>query len=54
MTKAQVRLAQSAMKRRDSKVSDLCNELGITRVTLYRYISPNGELREHGKKVLDG
>jgi DNA invertase Pin-like site-specific DNA recombinase len=52
LSKAQVRLAQAAMRNRDTKVSDLCEELGITRVTLYRYVSPNGELREHGRKVL--
>lgn len=52
LTKAQVRLAQVAMAQRDSSVSDLCKELGIKRVTLYRYVGPNGELREQGKKVL--
>jgi DNA invertase Pin-like site-specific DNA recombinase len=52
LSKAQVRLAQAAMRHRDTKVSALCEELGITRVTLYRYVSPNGELREHGRKVL--
>ncbi len=40
------------MRHRDAKVSELCKELGVTRVTLYRYVSPNGELREHGKQVL--
>jgi hypothetical protein len=25
---------------------------GITRATLYRYVSPTGELRDHGKRVL--
>jgi len=53
LTKSQVRLAQVAMQNRDSSVSELCKELGITRPTLYRYISPNGELREYGIKVLD-
>ena len=52
LTKSQVRLAQAAMANRDVKISELCKELDITRVTLYRYVSPNGELREHGKKVL--
>ncbi len=52
LTKSQVRLAQAVMANRDVKVSELCKELGITRVTLYRYVSPNGELRKHGKKVL--
>ena len=53
LTKAKVRLAQAAMKSRDTSVSTLCRELGIKPVTLYRYVSPNGELREHGKKVLE-
>jgi DNA invertase Pin-like site-specific DNA recombinase len=52
LSKAQVRLAQAAMRHRDTKVSELCAELGVTRVTLYRYVSPSGELREHGKQVL--
>ena len=28
-------------------------KLGISRVTLYRYVGPNGELREHGHRVLN-
>ncbi|MGR3789219.1 hypothetical protein ACU0NG_27215, partial [Klebsiella pneumoniae] len=50
--KAQVRLAQAAMTQRDTSVSDLCAELGIKRVTLYRYVGPSGELRDYGKRVL--
>ncbi|MGD9686983.1 MAG: hypothetical protein AB7U43_08440, partial [Desulfobacter sp.] len=52
MSRAQVRLAQAAMKERDTSVADLCNELGTTRANLYRYVGPNGELREHGRQVL--
>lgn len=52
LTKAQVRLAQVAMTQRDTSVSDLCKELGIERVTLYRYVGPKGELRDYGKRVL--
>lgn len=52
LTKAQVRLVQAAMAQRDTSVSDLCKELGIERVTLYRYVGPKGELRDHGKHVL--
>ncbi|WP_429887459.1 helix-turn-helix domain-containing protein [Escherichia coli] len=44
LTKAQVRLAQAAMAQRDTSVSDLCKELGIERVTLYRYVGPKGAL----------
>lgn len=52
LTKAQVRLAQSAMGSRDIQVAELCKELGITRATLYRYVSPDGELRKYGERVL--
>jgi AcrR family transcriptional regulator len=52
LTKAQVRLAQAAMAQRDTSISDLCKELGIERVTLYRYVGPKGELRDYGKRVL--
>lgn len=40
------------MSNRDTSVSELCKEIGVTRATLYRYVGPTGELREFGKKVL--
>lgn len=52
LTKAQVRLAEAAMGKKETVVSDLCKELGVTRATLYRYIGPDGQLREAGRKVL--
>jgi DNA invertase Pin-like site-specific DNA recombinase len=52
LTKAQVRLAQAAMGNKETVVSELCDELGITRATLYRYIDPKGKLRDYGKRVL--
>ena len=52
LTKAQVRTIQAAMAHRDTSVSQLCRELGITPVTLYRYVDPQGNLRDHGKRVL--
>lgn len=52
LTKSQVKLAQASMKHRDTNVSELCNELGVSRQTLYRYVDPNGGLREYGKQVL--
>ena len=52
LTKAQVRLAQAAMKNRDTSVTDLAAELGIKPVTVYRYVGPDGELRDHGRLVL--
>lgn len=54
LTKAKVRLAQIAMKNKETPISEICQELGgITKQTLYRYISPDGELRDYGKKVLE-
>ena len=52
LTKAQVRLAQGAMGKRDISVSELCKELGIRPVTLYRYVGPTGELHDNGRRVL--
>ena len=52
MTVAKVRLAMAAMGRPKTKVVDLCRELGVTRQTLYRHVSPEGALREDGHKVL--
>ena len=53
LTKAQVRLAQAAMKSRDTSVAELAAELHVKPVTLYRYVGPRGELRANGKRVLD-
>jgi DNA invertase Pin-like site-specific DNA recombinase len=52
MTPAKVRLAMASMGQPGTKVGDLCEELGITRQTLYRYVSPTGELRSDGTKVI--
>lgn len=52
MTPAKVRLAKASMGQPDTKVGDLCKELGVTRQTLYRHVSPTGELRPDGKKLL--
>lgn len=53
LTKSQLRLAQASMSNRDTKISEFCKEIGITRSTLYRYISPEGEIRPHGHKLLN-
>ncbi|NTE89618.1 recombinase family protein [Agrobacterium rubi] len=53
MTPAKLRLAQATMGKPETKVADLCAELGITRQTLYRFVGPKGELRADGLKLLD-
>ena len=52
MTAAKLRLAMASMGKPGTKVSELCAELGITRQTLYRHVSPSGELRPDGSKLL--
>ena len=52
LSKSQVRLAQAAMGNPETHVNNLCDELKITRSTLYRYVGPDGELRSYGKQVL--
>lgn len=52
MTPAKLRLAQAAMGKPETKVTDLCAELGITRQTLYRHVTPTGEIRSDGEKLL--
>ncbi|MCM8858029.1 MAG: recombinase family protein [Candidatus Thiodiazotropha sp.] len=52
LSKGQVRLAQASMKNKDTNVSELCRELGVSRQTLYRYVGPDGNLRDYGKQVL--
>jgi DNA invertase Pin-like site-specific DNA recombinase len=45
MTAAKVRLAMAATGQPGTKISDLCQELGVTRQTLYRHVGPDGALR---------
>ena len=52
MTAAKLRLAAASMGEPDTKVGELCKELGVTRQTLYRHISPQGEIRPDGAKLL--
>ena len=51
MTPAKLQLAQAALRDPRTKVSELCKQLKITRQTLYRHLSPEGELREAGRKA---
>ena len=53
MTSAKLRLAQAAMGQPETKVGELCAELGVTRQTLYRHVDPKGALRPDGQKLLE-
>lgn len=53
MTAAKLRLAMASMGKRETNVAALCEELGVSRQTLYRHIAPDGTLRADGKKALN-
>lgn len=52
MTPAKLRLAQAAMGKPETNVGALCSELGVSSQTLYRHVSPSGELRPDGVRLL--
>jgi hypothetical protein len=45
-------LAHATMGQPETKVEDLCVELGVTRQTLYRHAAPDGSLRADGRRLL--
>ena len=52
LSKSRVRRAQAAIGKPQTVVAELCDELGVTRSTLYRYVGPDGELRDQVRAVL--
>lgn len=53
MTPAKLRLAQAALGKLETSIGALCAELGISSQTLYRHVSPGGELRAVGVRLLE-
>lgn len=52
MNKRKIRLAQAAMQDRRTVASELAKELGVTKPTLYKYVAPDGSLREPGRVIM--
>lgn len=52
MTPAKVHMVKAAIGKPDTVVNDLCQEVGISGQTLYRYVSQTGALRSDGRKLL--
>jgi hypothetical protein len=42
----------AAMGKPETNVGDLCRELGISRSTLYRHVSPVGDARSDAMRLL--
>jgi transposase-like protein len=53
MTAAKLRLAMAAMGKPETRIGELCQELGVSRQTLYRHVAPDGSLRPDGQKLLN-
>jgi DNA invertase Pin-like site-specific DNA recombinase len=51
-TKSKLRQAQAALKSRDTGIAELCDELRVSKSTLYRNLTPDGALTVHGEKLL--
>jgi DNA invertase Pin-like site-specific DNA recombinase len=51
-TPSKLRRAQAAMASRDTHVTELCEELGVSRATLYNYVIPDGKLTTKGAALL--
>lgn len=49
MTVLKIRLAMAAMGEPETKVGELCAELGITRLALYRHVDPRGKWKRSSK-----
>ncbi|WP_442911343.1 hypothetical protein [Legionella spiritensis] len=52
MTPEKLRFAMASMGNPETKIGALCEELAISKQTLYRHVSPTGNLRKDGKKLL--
>ncbi len=53
MTPTKLRTAMATMKHPETRINELCTELGISRQTLYKHLTPEGALRPLGQKLLD-
>jgi predicted DNA-binding transcriptional regulator AlpA len=46
MTPEKVRLAARLMSDPTLQVDEICTTLGVSRATLYRYVDPQGQVRQ--------
>jgi DNA invertase Pin-like site-specific DNA recombinase len=53
-TAAQLRMVSAAMKSRDTNVGELAKQFGVTRVTIYKHVKPDGQFTEAGQRIMTG
>jgi DNA invertase Pin-like site-specific DNA recombinase len=49
LTPDKIAMAARLIKSRDVPVSEICKMFGVSKPTLYRYVSPTGDIRNDGK-----
>ena len=52
LSRADLELVLRGIASGQRSVTELCREFGVSRTTLYRYVSPTGDLREAGRAVM--
>jgi len=50
MDDRKIALAGKLMRNRETPVSEVCEAVGVSRATLYRYVGPDGTPRVHGQE----
>ena len=48
LSKAQIAMASKLMADPETRVADVCEALGVSKATLYRYVGPDGGIRAAG------
>lgn len=49
MDKTKLKIASTLMRDQTMSIKEICKEIGVSRATLYRYINPDGSLKEENK-----
>src|SRR5690606_15099633 len=51
MDKTKLKIASTLMRDKTMSISQICKQIGVSRATLYRYINPDGSLKEERSNV---
>ena len=49
MDKTKLKIASTLMRDKTMSIKEICKEIGVSRATLYRYLNPDGSLKEETK-----
>lgn len=54
MHERKIAVASKLMQDRDTPISEVCEAVGVSRATLYRYLTPDGKPRERRREGAGG